>query len=143
MRGLARYLLVGLLVLMLPLKGMAAATHLAALAHPGALHERAAAAAEHGDSHPCHDAARPAAHADGETDGESDAEADAKADAPDSPSPKHCPHCATCCAPMLPAAAVPLIEQATPAPHPPVTMALPWLTVALPLPDRPPRTLRV
>lgn len=122
MHGLPRLLLIALLALLLPLKGLAASVLLHGAGAGSHGHGPALMAA---DLPPCHQA-EATAEADG---GSADAQ----------PSAGTCTHCAPCCIAVAPMWALPLTAQ--PPDRDPAPAAAPWhwARLALALPDRPPR----
>jgi hypothetical protein len=122
MRGLARLLLIGMLVLLLPFKGMAAAGYMPGLPTDGhgRGHEVAGVTA-----HPCHEVGDEAVS------GHADSNADSSAGT--------CKHCAPCCVAVAPMTALVFASPSFDPPHLPQAATIRWAAVALALPDRPPR----
>ena len=124
MRGISRLVLIALVALLLPLKGMAAGGLMQVAGMGSYGHGPALMSA---DLPPCHQA---------------EATADADAGTADTgPSAGTCTHCGPCCIAVAPMWALSLTAQ-----HPdrePAPAATPWhwARLALALPDRPPRAV--
>lgn len=121
MRGLGRSLLIVLLALLLPMKGMAAGgwMHMVVGGSHGHALELAAS-----DGHPCHDAGNAERVADGES------------------GTATCKHCAPCCVAVAPMSVLTLAGPAVEPPQLPAAEPERWEPLALALPDRPPRSAR-
>lgn len=124
MHGLPRLVLIALLALLLPLKGMAAGGLMQVAGMGSHGHGPALMSA---DLPPCHQA---------------EATADADAGTPDTgPSAGTCTHCAPCCIAVAPMWALPLTAQQPDREPAPAAAPWHWARLALALPDRPPRAV--